>query len=135
MNSVTHFMIQAQVLFRIQSSCFDFSLMDTDLKSLLTGLGVEDQVITKLADEGCVNISLLATWVDKVEEITGILPESLRANPASKAKLKQAWKRAASANEKAIKRLSEGFSEEAADEPLPPDVQRDVMKTATDFYR
>ena len=109
--------------------------MDGDLKSLLKGLDCEEEVMQKLSDDGCVNISLFSTWVDKIEEVTGMLPEGLRQNPASKSKLKQAWKRAASANERAIKRLSEGLSEEAVDEPLPPDVQRDVMKNATDFYR
>ena len=94
--------------------------MDSDLKSLLEGLGVQETVITKMTDDGCLNLSLFATWVDKIEEVTNMLPEDLRAVPAEKAKLKQAWKRAVSSNERAIKRLSEGLSEEAADEPLPP---------------
>ena len=102
---------------------------------MLVGLSVEDSVIEKMTSDGCLNIPLFATWVDKIEEVTSVLPENLRGNPASKSKLKQAWKRAVSSNEKAIKRLSEGFSEEAVDEPLPPDVQRDIVKTAADHYR
>ncbi len=80
--------------------------MDPDLKALLTGLSVEDTVIEKLTAHGCLSTPLFATWVDTVAEVTGILPEALRENPASKSKLEQAWKRAVSTDEKAIKRIA-----------------------------
>ena len=64
--------------------------METDLRSMLVGLSVDERAITKLEGEGCLNMSLLATWVDEVSEVTSMLPEDMRQNPAEKSKLKQA---------------------------------------------
>ena len=108
--------------------------IDTDFRALLDGLQVEEAVITKLTTEGCTNTSLFATWVDEVAEVTSILPEDLRQNPAAKSKLKQAWKRAQLVNERVLKRLSEGLSEEQIDEPLAHEVQRDMIKVAAEYY-
>ena len=37
-------------------------------------------------------------------------------------------------NDRALKRLSEGLAEEQLDEPLPPELQRDMIKVAADYY-
>ena len=37
-------------------------------------------------------------------------------------------------NDRALKRLAEGLTEEQIDEPLAPEVQRDLIKVAADYY-
>ena len=111
--------------------------MEAELTTLLKENGCFDEVIVELTKLGCTKMNLMAHWFGDPNEVSTYLQtiEKAKDNPAQRAALLFVSAKSQELSRISLKRCAQGLSDEALDEPLPPDHQRDILARAQAFYR
>ena len=74
--------------------------VDVDLSTLFALAEVHDDVVTYLASQGVVSVTIFANLIDKSDEIERIMAATAqRDQPVEAAKLKRCWRMALAVNE------------------------------------
>jgi hypothetical protein len=122
--------------------------VSAELRALLTKNGVHTDVIAHLPNLGLITIKNLANAADERKEIKAnimvYIPGDADVNGTRVAhkdnigelsKVKQAWREAESIVSRQLKRSADGIAEEVMDEPLPQEVQEDLVNAFKTFYK
>jgi len=120
-------------------SLFSAFVMDSRLTRHLKAKGVHQDIINHLGDStvGCFTMDIFAAFVDDRGQIQAAILDKVSAHKESVAQLaclKTAWREAEAWQSRRITRQAEGLPEETLEEPLSPEVSKDVINTFKTKY-
>ena len=104
--------------------------------AMLTKAKIPEETVNYLRDElGVTSCDHFAEFADKKEEVADAFSsDSHKPSRATIATLKGLWRNCEAAVERKVKRKTEGLPCEEMEEPLAPDVQKDIITTFLTFY-
>ena len=112
------------------------AVMDPELSALLLKEGVHADSIAFLTTAGIVTMGTFGDWVDEIKQITDAVAQMKSKDvPGEAPRLKACFRKVQAIQARRIKREADGLNPGELDEPLAPEVYRDVLATACTYYR
>lgn len=112
--------------------------MNEDLRILLTNNLVHQDIVSWLQhpNQECLSLKDFANWLDKKDDAEAkiVSHTSQKDVRVQVSRVKQAWREAEGLVTRALKRASEGLSDEFLDDPLDSELQKSKIAAFSSYY-